>query len=212
MLMQIAVRDERVYKMKKQEEGLEKYFQTLAKYLPGDIAVIRHETGGIATPEYLSDSFSEMLNMSREDAWNMYQENALAGVHPDDREYVIKTLDQCIQEKKEKSELQYRLQKGNGDYIWVNVKFSVSQSEDGGARVYADYHDITSEKKMREQLRQQYKEQIRQHYLLAGPDALILGHCNITKNKIYEIMDRTNSGLLERFGDIREEFLQELER
>ena len=191
---------------KKQEEGLENYFQTVAKYLPGGIAVIHHEVGGIAAPEYLSDGFSEMLDMSREDAWNMYKKNALAGVHPDDREYVIKNLDQCIQEKKEKSELQYRLQKGNGDYIWVKVKFSVSQSKDGDARIYADYHDITAEKKMREQLRQQYKEQIRQHYLLAGPDALILGHCNITKNKIYEIMDRTNSGLLERFGDIREEF------
>ena len=59
---------------------------------------------------------------------------------------------------------------------------------------------------MQERLRQQYKEQIRQHYLMAGPDALILGHCNITQNKIYEIVDHTNSGLLEKFGDVREEF------
>lgn len=74
------------------------------------------------------------------------------------------------------------------------------------ARVYADYHDITAEKKMQEQLRQQYIEQIHQHYLMAGPDALILGHCNITKNKICEIVDHTDSGLLEMFGDVREEF------
>lgn len=190
----------------KQEEGLEKYFQTVAKYIPGGMAVIHHEVGGSIAPEYLSDGFSEMLDMSKEDAWKMYQEDALSGVHPDDKEYVRKNLDQCIKEKKEKYELQYRLQKGNGNYIWVNVKFSVSQSKDGDARVYADYHDITAEKKMREQLRQQYKEQIRQHYLLAGPDALILGHCNITQNRIYEIVDRTNSGLLEKFGDVREDF------
>lgn len=61
---------------------------------------------------------------------------------------------------------------------------------------------------MQEQLRQQYKEQIRQHYLMAGSDVLILGHCNITQNKIYEIVDHTNSGLLERFGDVREEFFR----
>lgn len=61
---------------------------------------------------------------------------------------------------------------------------------------------------MQEQLRQQYKEQIRQHYLMAGSDALILGHCNITQNKIYEIVDHTNSGLLERFGAVREEFFR----
>ena len=90
--------------------------------------------------------------------------------------------------------------------MWVKVKFSVIKCEDGDARVYADYHDITAEKKMQEQLRQQYKEEIHQHYILAGPDALILGHCNITRNKICEIVDHTDSGLLETFGDVREEF------
>lgn len=189
-----------------QAERLEQYFQTVVKHLPGGMAVIRHKVGGVAAPEYLSDGFAEMLDMPKEEAWEMYQKNALAGVHPDDREYVKESLDRCIREKKEKYELQYRLQKGNGDYIWVKVKFSVIQSEDGDARVYADYHDITAEKKMQERLRQQYKEQIRQHYLMAGPDALILGHCNITQNKIYEIVDHTNSGLLEKFGDVREEF------
>ena len=191
-----------------QTERLEQYLQTVVKHLPGGMAVIRHEVGGVAAPEYLSDGFSEMLDMPKEAAWKMYQKNALSGVHPDDREYVKESLDRCIREKKEKYELQYRLQKGNGDYIWVKVKFSVIQSDNGEARVYADYHDITAEKKMQEQLRQQYKEQIRQHYLMAGSDVLILGHCNITQNKIYEIVDHTNSGLLERFGAVREEFFR----
>lgn len=86
----------------KQEEGLEKYFQTVAKYIPGGMAVIHHEVGGSIAPEYLSDGFSEMLDMSKEDAWKMYQEDALSGVHPDDKEYVRKNLDQCIKEKKRK--------------------------------------------------------------------------------------------------------------
>ena len=72
--------------------------------------------------------------------------------------------------------------------------------------VYADYHDITEEREMQERLRLQYREQIFQHYLITDPNTLILGHCNITKNKIIEIEDRTNSGLLERFGDKREDF------
>ena len=191
---------------RRQKERLEQYFQTVVKYLPGGMAVVHHEVGGALKPEYLSDGFSEMLEMPKEDAWKMYQENALSGVHPDDREYVRENLDQCIKDKKEKYELQYRLKKGNGEYIWINAKFSVIQCEGGDVRVYVDYHDITAEKKMQEQLRQQYKEQIHQHYLLAGPDALILGHCNITKNKIFEIVDHTNSNLLEMFGDVREEF------
>lgn len=191
---------------RRQKERLEQYFQMVVKYLPGGMAVVHHEVGGELKPEYLSDGFSEMMDMSKEEAWKMYEQDALSGVHPDDRDYVRKNLDKCIQERKEKYELQYRLKKGNGEYIWVNVKFSVIQCDGGDARVYADYHDITAEKKMQEQLRQQYIEQIHQHYLMAGPDALILGHCNITKNKIYEVVDHTDSRLLETFGDVREDF------
>lgn len=191
---------------RQQKERLEQYFQTVVKYLPGGMAVIHHQVGGKITPEYLSDGFAEMLEMPKEQVLQMYQESALAGVHPEDQDYVRENLNQCILENREKYELQYRLRKGNGDYIWVNAKFSVIQCEGGSARVYADYHDITAEKRMQEQLRQQYKERIHQHYLLAGPDALILGHCNITKNIISEIVDHTNSDLLETFGDVREDF------
>lgn len=190
----------------RQKERLEQYFQTVVKYLPGGMAVVHHEVDGELKPEYLSEGFSEMLDMPKDEAWRIYRDNALSGVHPDDREYVKTNLDQCIKEKRQKYELQYRLKKGNGDYIWINAKFSVIQCDGGDARVYVNYHDITAEKKMQDQLRQQYKDQLHQHYMMAGPDALILGHCNITKNKIYEIVDYTNSQLLERFGDVREEF------
>lgn len=136
----------------------------------------------------------------------MYQESALAGVHPDDQAFVRENLDRCISEKREKYELEYRLQKGNGEYIWVKTKVSVIQCDGDCVRVYADYHDVTAEKKVKEQLRQQYQEQIHQHYQLAGPDALILGHCNITKNQILEIVDHTDSDLLSLFGSERENF------
>ena len=35
---------------------------------------------------------------------------------------------------------------------------------------------------------------------------MILGHCNITKNRIIEIVDHTHSDLLDNFGDVREDF------
>lgn len=191
---------------RREKERLEQYFQTVIKYLPGGMAVIHHGTDGEVKPEYLSDGFAEMLDVSLEEAWKIYQENALSGVHPDDQDYVRKNLERCIREKRDKYELQYRLKKGDGSYIWVNAKFSVIQCEGGDARVYADYHDVTAEKKMQEQLRQQYKERIAQHYMMAGSDTLVLGHCNVTQNKIYEIVDRTESNLLETFGEDREEF------
>lgn len=132
-------------KVKREKERLEKYFETVLKYLPGGVAVVHHELNGSLKP-------------------------------------------------------------GEGNYIWVNTKFSVIQCNGGDAMVYADYHDITEEKEMQEKLRQQYRDQIFQHYLVSDANTLILGHCNITENKIIEIEDRTNSRLLERFGYVREDF------
>lgn len=56
-----------------QKEHLEQYFQTVVKHLPGGMAVVNHEVNGELKPEYLSDGFSEMLGMSKEEAWGMYE-------------------------------------------------------------------------------------------------------------------------------------------
>lgn len=64
----------------------------------------------------------------------------------DDQAFVRENLDRCISEKREKYELEYRLQKGNGEYIWVKTKVSVIQCDGDCVRVYADYHDVTEEK------------------------------------------------------------------
>lgn len=192
--------------VKKEKDRLETYFQTVLKYLPGGVAVVHHTIGGALKPEYLSDGFSKMVRMTPEETWATYQDSAMSGVHPDDRSYVRQSLDRCIQQRCEHQSLQYRLRTGDGDYIWVNANFSVIQRAGGSAMVYADYHDITQERQMQEQLRQQYRDQIFQHYLITGPDALVLGHCNVTKNRITEIKDRTQSDLLARFGRVRENF------
>ena len=94
-------------KERRAKERLEQYFQTAVKYLPGGMAVIRHDAEGNIKPEYLSEGFSEMLDMPHEDAWAMYQENALAGVHPDDQAFVQENMERCISEKREKYCLLY---------------------------------------------------------------------------------------------------------
>lgn len=190
--------------VKRTKERLEKYFETVLKYLPGGVAVVHHGANGVLTPEYISNGFAEMVDMPMEETWRLYNESALAGVHPDDRAYVVENLNECIRQRAERETLQYRLKTGRGDYIWVHAQFSVIPLDEGDAMVYADYNDITQEKQ--EYLRKQYNNQIFQHYLITDPTALILGHCNITQNQIIEIEDRTHSCLLQRFGHIREEF------
>ena len=72
--------------------------------------------------------------------------------------------------------------------------------------LYASYRDLTVEFKEQEQIRRQYRELILQHYRTPGPNALIVGHCNITRSQITEISDYTDSGLLECFGTERDAF------
>ncbi len=194
--------------MHKEKERIEQYFQTVLKHLPGGAAVVCHDNKGGMVPEFLSEGFADMVGMSLDDAWKLYQVDALSGVHPDDREMLKEQLTRCISERKEHYEIIYRLKKGRKDYIWVKATFSLIPSEDGNTRVYVDYNDITSAKENDMMLRRQYQEQLLQHYLTPGSNVMILGHCNITTNKIIEINDYTNSDLLETFGDTREEFFR----
>ncbi|PWM36211.1 MAG: PAS domain S-box protein [Clostridiales bacterium] len=190
----------------KERERLEQYFQTVVKHLAGGIAVIRYERDGRPVPEFLSDGFAALTGMTLPEAWDLYRQDAMAGVHPDDRESVNGQMAAYIAGGESRCEIIYRLKKGDGSYVWVKNTLSIIQSEGGESRVYAVYHDMTRELEEKEQLRQQYNDLILQHYRMPGPNALVVGHCNITRNQILEIIDHTHSGLLRTFGTVREEF------
>lgn len=191
---------------RKEKTHLEQYFQTILKYLQGGVAVVRYGKDGQMTPEFLSQGFADMTEMSMEDAWALYSSDALAGVHPDDRAVVQAEMEEYIASGATRCEQIYRLRKGGGGYIWVKNRLFMVLDEDGDRIVYADYSDMTSERREQERLRRQYDNILLQHYRTTGPDTLIVGHCNITQNRILEIIDYTNSGLLKSFGSVREEF------
>ncbi|MCH1983246.1 PAS domain-containing protein [Ruminococcus sp. OA3] len=191
---------------RREKERLEQYFQTMVKNLPGGVAVVCCNKDGSMTPEFLSDGFAEMTGMTNQEAWQLYEKDAMRGVHPDDQERSIRHMEEFMDSGGTRSELEYRLLKGDGSYVWVKNTLSMLMSEAGEKRLYASYHDMTAEREEQERIRQQYKDMILQHYLMPGPNALILGHCNITRNRILEIIDHTDSNLLETFSDSREAF------
>ena len=190
---------------RKEKERLEQYFQTVLKNLPGGIAVMRYEEPGRLIPEFLSDGFAAMAGMSLEESWELYRNDAMAGVHPEDREYVYQQMDSYVAGG-EHREIVYRLRRGDGSYIWVKNNITLIKYEDGETRIYSVYQDMTKEREAQERIRQQYKDLLLQHYHTQDPNALIIGHCNITKNQILEIIDHTNSDLLKTFGSAREGF------
>lgn len=194
----------------KEKERLEQYFETVIRQLPGGVGVIRKKKDGRLIPEFLSQGFMSMVEMNEEEAWQLYREDAMSGVHPDDYQELKEKVADFVANKKKRCEAVYRLKKGSGGYVWVRNRLSMIYSQDDECRIYADYHDCTKERKERKQLRRQYNNMILQHYRTLGPDALIAGHCNITRNRILDIIDYTKADVLNTFGQNREIFFQRM--
>lgn len=190
---------------RKEKERLEQYFQTVLSNLPGGVVVVHYEKDGSMTPEFLSDGFAAMTGMTTDEAWQLYREDAMAGIHPDDCAYVKEQMDEYIASGASSWEIIYRLKKDSG-YVWVKNTLSLIENEGGERRIYTVYQDMTKILKEQEQMRRQYQEMLMKHYHTPGADTLILGHCNITQNEILEIDDYTGLDILGTFGAVREEF------
>ena len=107
-------------------EQLEQFYQTLVQNLPGGIAVIRFDMAKKQMlPEYISEGFAAMTGMSTDEAYALYKNDATAGVHPDDLDYIIDRLNQHLKNHLDTCESIYRLRKKDGSYIWIKNNSSL---------------------------------------------------------------------------------------
>lgn len=195
---------------RREKERLEMYFKTVVDKLPGGVSVIRIEKDGCMVPEYVSNGFAALNGLTVEETMQRYEKDICAGIYPDDVPKIQEKLEQFLEKGEGYGELVGRLLIKDTTYIWVKSKISVKQMSDGSHRLYSVYTDISRDVEEKEKLRHQYENLILQHYRTLGSNDLIVGHCNITQNKMLEIMDYTNSDLLVRLGRCREEFFEEM--
>ena len=75
-------------------------------------------------------------------------------IHPDDKPCVMKSIDEIMQSKSGAGEIQYRLRKKSGEYIWVLGRGKVVEHDENGTavRMIGTYTDITEQKKMEDEL------------------------------------------------------------
>ena len=191
---------------RKEKERLERYYQTLIRHLPGGITVLRCAADGAIVPEFISDGFAAMTGMTLEQAYALYGSDAGAGVHPEDADYVLARIRGLVETGLDSCETVYRLRKGEQGYIWVKNISALIPDEDGNARIYAVFSDVTEDMNERAELRSRYNDMLIEHHKGFVHGEIITGHCNITRNFIIEITDQTNSRLLETFGTVREPF------
>ncbi|QNL45903.1 PAS domain-containing protein [Oscillibacter hominis] len=196
--------------IQREKERLEQYFQTLVETLPGGVVVVRGKTGEALAAEFISAGFAAMVGVTVERAWEIYGEDTMASVHPKDRPILIGQLDALFSQQSTRGELSYRLKNGKGSYLWIKNTLSIITGKDGNRRLYMFLQDITEEHEKQRRIREQYKEMLLQHYRTPGPNALIVGHCNVTRDLILEINDYTVSQATRSFGPNREGFFTAL--
>ena len=190
---------------------LEQFYQTLVHNLPGGIAMLHFdpETSRMI-PEYLSDGFAAMTDMTQEEAYALYKDDATAGVHPDDIQYSLNRLRQHLNKHLDTCESIYRLRKKDGSYIWVKNNSSLILRQDESPLIYAVYSNVTKEVESKARLRQKYNDFLlrQQNYPLSNE--ILSGYCDINANKILRIYDKTGLDPLQTFGDDRQVFFHGL--
>lgn len=190
-------------------EQLEQFYQTLVQNLPGGIAVIRFDMAKKQMlPEYISEGFAAMTGMSTDEAYALYKNDATAGVHPDDLDYIIGRLNQHLKKHLDTCESIYRLRKKDGSYIWIKNNSSLILSPNEIPLIYAVYSDITKEIEAQNKLRQKYNDLLlrQQNYPLSNE--ILSGYCDITANRILRIYDKTGIDPLQKFGFERQNFFK----
>ena len=85
----------------------------------GGVVMLRYTPAGVWMPEFLSEGFAAMTGMTVEQVWEIYRQDAMTGVHPDDQDKLGRAMSDYFNSDDECAELTYRLRKGDGGYIWV---------------------------------------------------------------------------------------------
>ncbi len=188
----------------KEKDRLEVYYQTLIKHLPGGLVMTTYRDGNFY-PEFFSEKFASMMEMTVQEAFDFYQLGIESRIHVEEKEETLKTIRYHMEKKTDSWECVYRLQKADGSYIWLR-NISSLIIEDGKIKIYAVCSDVTQDMKSQQELRQKYNDMLFNHYKSIAPNEIISGHCNVTKDVIIDITDTTKNDLLDHFGYNRDDF------
>ena len=114
-------------------------------------------------------------------------------IHPDDKPFVMKILDEHLYNRKDSFEIEYRLQTKSGEYVWVLGRGKVVKHDEKGRpiRMIGTNSDITDRKKIDEALRES-EEKYRTLVESAGETIV-----TIDKNGVFLFMNKTAA---ERLG------------
>ena len=124
---------------------LDKRYQSLIEHSTDLIALF----GGDLTILYDSPSIQKVLGYTPEEHVGR---NALEFMHPDEKQYAIKTLGGLINTPMGSMNLEMRVRHKDGHYVWAEVVATNMIEEPNVKAIVVNYRDITARKLTEEQL------------------------------------------------------------
>lgn len=173
----------------------------------GGLAVLNYTAQGEWIPEFISEGFASLCGMEPAQMRKLYEHDALAGVHPEDRLRLAKELQEYAQTQNECGEFIYRLVRADGSYFWVRNYFSSVKRDDGLYSNYCSVRDITAEVQEKRALRQQFRRMFNSFYNVLGKDELLICRCNATKNLLLDADNDRHRDLLVIVGHVYDDFI-----
>ncbi len=154
--------------------------QTMMGDTPGGFAQMEIHEGNRITPSFINDGFCRMLGMSRQQTHELFDSDAYAGAHPDDRKKVGELLADIIA-RRATLNTRVRLQNADGDYIPVEAYYRAWENSQGKLLLNGYYRDISDKVALEENYRRNlaYRD-------VTGKNAMASFHLNVTQNTIDE--------------------------
>ena len=175
----------------------------------GGLAIVHYDKqSGVWRPKYISDGFAAMCGMTTAQMRELYANDAMAGVHPEDRVTLGAELREYLAQQKEDGEFIYRLIRADGSYLWVRNLMNTVVREDGTSYTYCSVRDITDELTRREELRQQFRHLLSSYYHGLDANDLLAANFNLTQDKVIDAVNDRNKDLLHLLGESADAFVK----
>lgn len=123
--------------------------EDLMEHIPGGMHQCRADAG--LTFLSVSPSFLKLCGYSQEELRTRFRGQLMELISPQDRPHVLRQL--AEREKGADLELEYRIQRGDGQIVWLLSRGSVHPGPDGQDTIYSAVLDVTRRKHMEEDLR-----------------------------------------------------------
>ncbi|MEG0354702.1 MAG: response regulator [Lachnospiraceae bacterium] len=129
---------------------MEKKYQALVESIPGGVGI--YKMSEPPTILYFNDKVAELCGLTREEYQHIADVDAMAVIHPEDREGLAQEISQAVMEKRN-MRYEYRLLVKDQGFIWINGSGAQMGTEDGYALYCIVFMNVDKEKKRELELR-----------------------------------------------------------